>query len=54
MGKDITQGWNGSIAADDNSNSTQIAEVGVYVWYVKAKALNGTPVDYKGNVTLLR
>ena len=55
IGNNATQGWNGSIAADNvNSNSTQIAQVGVYVWYVKAKALDGSPVEYKGNVTLVR
>jgi gliding motility-associated-like protein len=44
---DVGGRWNGSYKGDK-------AEVGVYVWVAKAVMINGTPIDKKGNITLLR
>lgn len=38
----------------DGTYKGEPAEVGVYVWYAKAVMVNGTHVDRKGNVTLVR
>lgn len=44
----IDQGWDGTV------NGRSKADMGVYVWFVRAQTADGKQIVQKGNVTLLR
>jgi gliding motility-associated-like protein len=47
MSKDLRQGWNGAM-------SGKMQPAGVYVYIVMVKLQNGTTVNRKGNITIIR
>ena len=45
--KDVSQGWDGKLRGKEQPT-------GVYIWTVSARAYDGTKVNLKGTVTLIR